>query len=1031
MSKFKTPLVLLPGAAPTAADHVPPRSYVDTRAVPAGGAIGQVVTKTSASDYAYTWADPPGGGGSIPLHSHVEGDVTSLTADLSALSGRITTLEAAPPAHVHAAGDITSAILDIARIPTGTTATTVPLGNDSRFTDARTPTTHASTHATAGSDPVSPASIGAATSSHNHTGTYDPAGTAAAAVSTHEAASDPHPGYLTPAEGDAAYAALSHVHAAADITSGVLAIARIPTGQTGTTVPLGNDARFTDARTPTAHVHAGADVSSGTVAYARLPVGTAASTVAAGDDSRITGAEQVANKGAASGYASLDSGTKIPIAQLPTGSSATTVTIGNDARLSNARTPTAHAASHAVGGSDDISASYVPWSNVASAGGVASLDGSTKIPIAQLPTGTTSSTVTIGNDSRLSDSRTPTAHASSHASGGGDPITPAAIGAQPLDADLTTIAGLPATTDNFMVAAASAWASRTPAQAKTSLALVRADVGLGSVDNTADSAKPISTAAQAALDLKEPSLTPTASKTGAYTAVSGDLVMCDASGGGFTVTLPATAAGRFVGVKKTDSSANLITIARAGSDTIGASAATSVTLALQDETLVVMVNAANWVRRENHLSLGTLDTRHALATRQVIAGTGLTGGGDLTADRTLTVAYGTSGTTAAAGNDSRITGAEQVANKAAASGYASLDAGTKIPIAQIPTGSSSTTVAIGNDSRLSDARTPTAHAASHSSGGSDDISGAYEPLSHKAAASGYASLDAGTKIPIAQIPTGSSSTTVTIGNDARLSDARTPTAHSHPESDVTSLVTDLAAKEPSLTPTASKTANYTAVSGDLVMCNATGGAFTVTLPAAAAGSFVGIKKTDSSANVVTISRAGADTIGAAAATTIPLTLQDETVVLMASGTNWVRRENHLSLASLDARHLTLSTVTTKGDLLVATGSAAITRLGVGTDTWVLTADSTTATGIKWAAAAAGGGTVTGYTQQIPSITAGGSGVITHNLNSKFLLVQVARVASPYDFVEIRIERTSVNTVTLLPDVAMATNEYEIMIAKVA
>lgn len=73
---------------------------------------------------------------------------------------------------------------------------------------------------------------------------------------------------------------------------------------------------------------------------------------------------------------------------------------------------------------------------------------------------------------------------------------------QALDSDLTTIAGLTATTDNFMVAAASAWASRTPAQAKTSLALVKGDVGLGSVDNTADTAKPVSTAQQTALDAK-------------------------------------------------------------------------------------------------------------------------------------------------------------------------------------------------------------------------------------------------------------------------------------------------------------------------------------------------------------------------------------------------------------------------------------------------------------------------------------------------------------------------------------------------
>lgn len=43
---------------------------------------------------------------------------------------------------------------------------------------------------------------------------------------------------------------------------------------------------------------------------------------------------------------------------------------------------------------------------------------------------------------------------------------------QPLDGDLTTIAGLTATTDNFLVAVSNAWASRTPAQVRTTLGLV-------------------------------------------------------------------------------------------------------------------------------------------------------------------------------------------------------------------------------------------------------------------------------------------------------------------------------------------------------------------------------------------------------------------------------------------------------------------------------------------------------------------------------------------------------------------------------
>lgn len=45
----------------------------------------------------------------------------------------------------------------------------------------------------------------------------------------------------------------------------------------------------------------------------------------------------------------------------------------------------------------------------------------------------------------------------------------AAAAYQPLDGDLTTIAGLTATTDNFIVSASSAWASRTPTQVKATL----------------------------------------------------------------------------------------------------------------------------------------------------------------------------------------------------------------------------------------------------------------------------------------------------------------------------------------------------------------------------------------------------------------------------------------------------------------------------------------------------------------------------------------------------------------------------------
>ena len=63
----------------------------------------------------------------------------------------------------------------------GEGATIALRSTDPSTTNARTPTAHAASHASDGSDPITPAAIGA-----------EPAGTAAAAVSTHSGATDPH-----------------------------------------------------------------------------------------------------------------------------------------------------------------------------------------------------------------------------------------------------------------------------------------------------------------------------------------------------------------------------------------------------------------------------------------------------------------------------------------------------------------------------------------------------------------------------------------------------------------------------------------------------------------------------------------------------------------------------------------------------------------------------------------------------------------------------------------------------------------------
>lgn len=72
---------------------------------------------------------------------------------------------------------------------------------------------------------------------------------------------------------------------------------------------------------------------------------------------------------------------------------------------------------------------------------------------------------------------------------------------------------------------------------------------------------------------------------------------------------------------------------------------------------------------------------------------------------------------------------------------------------------------------------------------------------------------------------GSSSGTICQGNDARLSDARTPTSHSHATSDITGLVNGLAIQS-------AQTASFTAAVGNLYPVNLSGasGHFEVTFP---------------------------------------------------------------------------------------------------------------------------------------------------------------------------------------------------------
>jgi hypothetical protein len=81
----------------------------------------------------------------------------------------------------------------------------------------------------------------------------------------------------------------------------------------------------------------------------------------------------------------------------------------------------------------------------------------------------------------------------------------------------------------------------------------------------------------------------------------------------------------------------------------------------------------------------------------------------------------------------------------------------------------------------------------------------------------------------------------------------------------------------------SKATTYTAVNGDIVLADATGGTFAVTLPAVAAGLIVDIKKVDASANAVTITPASGTIDGAA---TVALTTRYASRSMVSDGTSW-------------------------------------------------------------------------------------------------------------------------------------------------
>ena len=189
-------------------------------------------------------------------------------------------------------------------------------------------------------------------------------------------------------------------------------------GNTAGTACQGNDVRLADARTP--KPHKATHQTGGSDAITPADIGAADKTIQIKPGTGLTGG------------GSLEADRTLTVSY---GTAAGTACQGNDARLSNARTPTAHKTTHKTGGTDaltpaDIGAVPTTVQVIAGTGlsGGGSLAANRTLAVTY---GTAAGTACQGNDARLSNARTPTAHKATHKTGGTDALTPADIGAAP------------------------------------------------------------------------------------------------------------------------------------------------------------------------------------------------------------------------------------------------------------------------------------------------------------------------------------------------------------------------------------------------------------------------------------------------------------------------------------------------------------------------------------------------------------------------------------------------------------------------
>lgn len=701
------------------------------------------------------------------IHLHTIANTTGLQ---TALDGKAAT------GHLHNASDINAGTLDIARVPTGTTASTVALGNHGHANYSTVGHGHAITdvtdlqtslddkaavshgHAIADTTGLQTALDGKAATSHAHT-----IANVTNLQTTLDGKSNTGHGHAiadtTGLQGALdGKTAVGHGHTVSDVedledilgnksdvahSHTINDVANLQASLNGkadsshdhTIANVTGLQSALDGKSETSHTHAASSITSGTLDIARVPTGTTGTTVALGNHSHTEYA--ATSHGHAAG--DVTSGT-FDIARIPTGTTATTVSLGNHghtiASVTNLQTTldgkaaTVHTHDDRYYTESEVDAALsakINASEKGAANGLATLGADSKIPANQLPSLAIKDTFTVASQAAM-----------------------LALVAQRGDMAIRTDTGdtfvlasdNPATLGDWKILTNGYVSPVSSVAGKTgAITLVKGDVGLGNVDNTSDANKPVSTATQTALDAK-------AATT--HTHAIADTTNLQATLDAKIATTSRAAAN---GVASLDASTK-IPIAQVPTGT------TSTTVALGNHTHSYIATSS----RAAANGVASLDASTKIPIAQVPTGT-----------TNVTVALGDHVHTIANVTNLQTTLDAKVAasEKAAASGVATLDASTKIPIAQVPTGTTSTTVSLGNHTHSEyaasshthtianvtnlqtslDAKAATSHA--HVIGDTTGLQAALDAkiaASEKGANSGVATLGSDGKVPTAQLP---------------------------------------------------------------------------------------------------------------------------------------------------------------------------------------------------------------------------------------------------------------------------------------